>query len=282
MVRRIIRLIALLSLAGALLFGIGIWQAQQDPVLVPYRVTLAGLRAPLTMVQLSDVHVGRDMSPNRVARVVAAINGFKPDVIVLTGDYVSGDPEAWSLAETRDALAPLTDLRAPLGVYAVVGNHDDVARTRWALTGSKITLLNNDSIDIGPLVFVGADDFKGPGRPVEVMRRLVRTEKGDKPVIVLGHRPEFFQWLPERSELMLVGHTHGGQVLLPWATETLMGETMFARRRGVFGNRGQSLIVSSGLGTTFLPVRWGVPPEIVVVSLVPVGYSVGRKSGTDK
>lgn len=280
MVRRIIFLAAIaIAIVGAVLFGIGVWQAQQAPEITRYRVTLAGLTRPLKLVQLSDTHAGRDMSAERLSRVVATINRMRPDVVVLTGDYISGNPDDWTLAETRDAIAPLTDLKAPLGVFAVVGNHDSPEKTRWAMQETAIRLLYNESADIGPLVLVGADDIGGRRQPVEQMRRLVRAEKGDRPVIVLSHRPELFEWLPPRSELLLAGHTHGGQVVLPKLTRMLVGDYLAAHLRGSFFFRGQLMIVSSGLGTTALPIRWGVPPEIVEITLLPVSYGRAARAG---
>ncbi len=274
--------IGLSAAIGAALFGIGVWQAQQPPEVVRYRVTLAGLSRPLKLVQLADTHAGRDMSPDRLSRIVAGVNRLRPDVVVMTGDYISGNPDNWTLAETADAIAPLTDLKAPLGVFAVVGNHDDPQKTRWAMRDTAIRLLVNETADLGVIVIVGADDLGGPRQPVEQMRRLVRGEKGERPVIVLSHRPEFFEWLPPRSELLLAGHTHGGQVQLPGLTRALLGEYLGRHMRGSFFEGGQLMIVSSGVGTTALPIRWGVPPEIVEISLVPAGYSVGRKSGTER
>jgi hypothetical protein len=280
MVRRVILiLLGFALLAGAGLFGVGVWQAQQPPEITRYRVTLAGLTRPVKLVQLSDTHAGRDMSAERLSRVVATINRLRPDVVVLTGDYISGNPDDWSLAETRDAIAPLTDLKAPLGVFAVVGNHDSPEKTRWAMQETAIRLLYNESADIGPLVLVGADDIGGPRQPVEQMRRLVRAEKSERPVIVLSHRPELFEWLPQRSELLLAGHTHGGQVLLPKLTRMLVGDYLAGHLRGSFFYRGQLMIFSSGLGTTALPIRWGVPPEIVEIMLLPAGYSAARRAG---
>jgi uncharacterized protein len=282
-VRRILLILFGLGLlACTVLFGVGVWQAQQAPAITRYRVTLAGLTRPLKLVQLSDTHAGLDMSADRLSRVVGTINRLRPDVVVLTGDYVSGDPGNWTLAETSDATAPLTDLKAPLGVFAVVGNHDSIEKTRWAMRDTAIRLLVNEVADLGVIVLVGADDLGGARQPVEQMRRLVRAEKGERPVIVLSHRPEFFEWLPPRSELLLAGHTHGGQLLLPKLTRMLVGDYLAGHLRGSFFYRGQLMIVSSGLGTTALPIRWGVPPEIVEIMLVPAGYSVGRKSGTDR
>ena len=107
------RLFLILVGLGLAVAAFGVSSAQQAPVVVRYRLEMPGLAAPLRIVQLSDSHASRiDMPPARLARIVAQINALNPDLVLLTGDYVSGDPDRWSLAETRIALAPFDRLRA--------------------------------------------------------------------------------------------------------------------------------------------------------------------------
>lgn len=284
------RLLTLAALLGLALLAAAFWQAQQPPVVVRYTVPLAGLHRPLTIGQISDVHAGWDMPASRIAAAVDLLNRQRPDLILLTGDYVSGDPSAWSLAETRAALAPLLGLRAPLGVYAVTGNHDDPGKLRRLLAGTRIRFLHDDVADIGPLWLVGAREFKEPHRPVQTLRWLVARLPRAKPVVVVAHRPSFFNWADPPWGLMVAGHSHGGQIHVPGVTEWLIGRFLdpylATHLRGLYRRGHQSLVVSSGLGTTGLPLRWGVPPEVVVIRLVPaampLAYSVGRNSGTDR
>ncbi|PZN93644.1 MAG: phosphohydrolase [Alphaproteobacteria bacterium] len=275
----------LLGFAGLLLalgFGLasyGVWEAQLAPQVVRYRVPIIGLQAPLRIVQLSDSHAGFDMPVARLERVVAQMNALRPDIAVLTGDYISG--YGWSDAETRAALAPFAGLRARFGAYAVLGNHDGAEATRRGFVGTGVTFLRDAGVDAGPIHLIGSDDIAGPLHPVEKTRRLIRAAPGDRPVIVLAHEADFFQWLIPPAQLLIAGHTHGGQILLPFVPtpgrETYQGSHL----RGLYVEPGQSLIVSSGLGTSILPMRIGVPPEIVEITLVPA-YSAGRNSGTDR
>ncbi len=242
-----------------------------DPRLVRYTVPIAGLERPLRIVQLSDSHGSPvDMPPARLARVVAAMNALRPDLVVLTGDYISGYPPDWTGAGTARVLRPFAALRAPLGVFAVLGNHDSALVTRRGLAGTGVALLQSQRVDLGPFQLVGADDMLGAGQPVEAMRHLVRSAPPGKPVIVIAHEPDFFTWLPPRAALMIAGHSHGGQIILPGFGPPSISPFVDRHLRGQFVENGQTLIVSSGVGTSLLPMRLGVPPEIVAIDLVPL------------
>jgi predicted MPP superfamily phosphohydrolase len=120
----------------------------------------------------------------------------------------------------------------------------------------------------------------GGSPAVEAMRRAARRAPADKPLLVIVHEPSFFHFLPPRPTLMIAGHTHGGQVRLPiigsWSPDAYSA----LYPRGLFRRDGHTLLVSSGLGTSILPIRIGVPPEIVEVTLIP--DQAGRNSGTDR
>lgn len=278
MVRRII---ATLFLVGIAFVAFAVWGAIQDPVVVRYRLAMPGLRAPLRIVQLSDTHASAiDMPAQRLARVVAQMNALKPDMIVLTGDYLSGVPESWSAAETRAAVAPFAALRAPLGVFAVAGNHDDRRRTRAGLAGGPVRLLVSEWVDAGPVVLVGADDISRGSPAVEALRRAIRGAPRGKPLVVVVHDPVAVGWLQGPPALMIAGHTHGGQFSLPGLGALSFGAFYAAHQRGVFQEGRHRLLVSSGLGTTGVPMRIGVPPEIVELTLLP--DQVGRNSGTER
>ena len=103
-----------------------------------------------------------------------------------------------------------------------------------------------------------------------------------KPLIMLAHEPDLVQWAPSRVDLFIAGHTHGGQIKLPLLGAPTTGMTFLDKHlRSAFIVDGKRLIVSSGIGTSLIPLRIGVPPEVVEITLGPA-YSVGRKSGTDK
>ncbi len=269
------RLIALVVLAGLAAAVFGVWGALQDPVVIRYRVPMPGLAAPLRIVQLSDSHASRiDMPAERLVRVVAQMNALHPDLILLTGDYVSGDPDRWSVAETRAALAPFAALRAPLGVFAVLGNHDDARKTKLGFARGPVRLLVSERADAGPVQIVGVDDIERGSPAVEAMRALIRKAPVGKPLLVIAHRPSFFEWLQKRPVLMIAGHTHGGQFKLPIIGAFSTSEFYATHQRGIFQQGRQRMLVSSGLGTTNLPMRIGVPPEIVELTLVPTPAGV--------
>jgi predicted MPP superfamily phosphohydrolase len=277
--RRILLILFGLAVA-AVLFGLA--GAVQDPVVARYTVALPGLERPVKIVQLSDFHASRfDMPPARIRRIVAMANARNPDIIVVTGDFISGYPRDWSAAEARTALAPLAGLRAPLGVFAVLGNHDDPALIGAALAGTGVELLVADSRDIGPMTIVGADDLLSGRNAVASLNRAAEAVPPGKPVIAIGHEPDFMQWLPKRVAVLIAGHTHGGQILLPLLGTVPHNAYIDAHLRGLYREHGQTLIVSSGLGTSVVPFRVGVTPEMAEITLVPA-HSVGRNSGTDK
>jgi len=273
------------ALAGIVaLCAWGYGEATRAPVVVRYDVPLADWPAgapPLRIVQLSDVHFSfPDMPEARIARIVAQANALKPDLIVISGDLMGGKIKDIDIGNLDVAVRPLTRLRARYGVFAVRGNHDEPYWTPIVLGRTPIRLLQDRWVDIGPIVLAGVDDITGPRNPATAPRRATAGAPPGKPLILLSHEPEFFQWLPPRVDLLIAGHTHGAQIVLPLIGWRRMGDYLDAHRRGLFAEHGQRMIVSSGLGTSIVPLRIGVPPELVVITLRP--YSVGRNSGTDR
>jgi hypothetical protein len=269
--------------------------AVQDPVLVRYRVPIEGLEWPLRLVQLSDVHgSGYDMPLVRVQRIVAKVNALSPDLIVMTGDYFGGKVIDLPGLQLYQVINVLDGLTAPLGVVAVAGNHDQSYWISRVFAGTQMRLLRGDFVDLGPLVVAGADSIMHHYSPAIGLRAAIAAAPAGKPLISISHEPETAQYAGARSQLHLSGHTHGGQVVIPGLRALSLGPLSsnpfsLAHPRGLYalGGAGAArLLVSSGLGTTFVPLRLGVPPEIVVVELVPAaavdGQSVGRNSGTER
>jgi predicted MPP superfamily phosphohydrolase len=241
--------------------------------------------APLRIVVLTDIHaVDPWMPAARIGRLVEVANGLGADMILLLGDYVEAIRRKLRIGPVPiSAWAPeLGRLRAPLGVWSVLGNHDwyeGEAPVRAGLEQVGIPVLENRAVKIdkggrrfwlaglgdqlarpfGWKVHKGADDL-----PV-VMRQV----RGDKdPVILMAHEPDIFVQVPARVTLTLAGHTHGGQVQVPFLGPPLIPSEY--GRRFAYGHiveDGRNMIVSSGLGMTGLPVRFGVPPEIAIVTV---------------
>lgn len=245
---------------------------------------------PLRIAILSDLHAFEPyMPPARIARIVATTNALQPDLTVLLGDFVVSQPHlltarpvpisAWS--------AELGALRAPLGVFAVLGNHDgylDPGAVRRGLEGAGIPVLENKALKLMArghsfwLAGLGDQMARYLDVPASVASddlpaTLAQVTDSD-PLILLAHEPNIFAVAPSRVTLTLAGHTHGGQVWLPFYGHPGAG-TVYDRRyvHGVIVEDGRHLVVSAGLGTSSLPVRFMVPPEITVVN-VDSGASV--------
>jgi uncharacterized protein len=249
---------------------------------------------PLTIAAIADVHACKPwMDVERIHSIVRQTNALKPDLIVLLGDYVAGlrnyrtgevHSDEWSKA--------LAGLKAPLGVHAILGNHewweDRAAQTnghgptfgRLALERAGIPVYENDVVRLSKsgrtfwlaglgdqLAFqvtrrrfpdrrIGVDDLDGT---------LRKVPDGD-PIILLAHEPDILPRVPERVSLVLSGHTHGGQVrLFGWSPVV---PSRYGNRYAYGHVREQcDLIVSGGLGCSIVPVRLGMPPEIVLVSI---------------
>ena len=269
---------ALLLLGAMLALGWAGWLgAIRDPVVVRYRVELAGLQRPLRIVHLSDLHGSNwDMPAVRLTRIVDQVNALRPDLVVMTGDFHASkiwDPPM----RMDDAVRPLARLRAPLGVWSVPGNHDHPYWIRWVMRHFGLKLLAGDLVDVGPVQIVGSDDLITGNRPAQGLRAAAARASPGKPLIALVHEPRLWAELPANVNLLLAGHTHGGQIqIFGWPRfDKMEGRHL----RGLFRNAGgQQMIVSAGIGTSVVPVRLGTQGEIVVVELQPPG----RKSGTDR
>lgn len=272
--RRLFGWLAALGMAVLLLGYVG---AVQDPVVTRYRLALPGLERPLRLVHLTDIHGSQwDMPEARIARIVGQVNGLQPDLVVITGDFHSSkiiNPRM----RLEESLRPLQGLKAPLGVWNVPGNHDQPYWIRRVMKNLGLNLLAGNLVDVGPVQIVGSDDLVMGRDAVMGFQRAAAQAGPGKPVIALVHEPWLWNLLPANVDLLLAGHTHGGQIKIFGLPRF---DTFYDRhRRGLFRNRhGQVLIVSAGIGTTYVPLRIGVPPEIVVVEL----QASGRKSGTDR
>ena len=254
-----------------LLVFVGYYSATRDPVVVRYQVAFANWPAatrPLRVVQMSDIHVSwPDMPTTRLDRIVARVNALEPDLIVLTGDYHGGKIWDREIGDLDVTTRPLRNLHARLGVIAVRGNHDGPYWTPIVFGRLPITLLKNRWIDVGPIIVAGVDDLMGEFDPA----RAVAGAPSGKPLIMLAHEPDFFNYMSPRVDLLIAGHTHGGQIRFPLVGAVPTGSPFLdAHLRGVFRKDRRRMIVSSGIGTSIIPLRIGVPPEVVEITLGPV------------
>jgi uncharacterized protein len=275
--RKIIRGIALLLLL--LLLGAGVWSLFVEPNrLVIHQAAiqidiwpqeLGGLRIAV----ISDIHTGGPfINDKKLREIVARTNQTNPDLIVLLGDYMS--PNSWHShrVEPEVTATALKDLRAPLGVYSVLGNHDwwyNGKKVRAALEQNGIRVLENEVEEIrwrnSSFWLVGlADLWTRPQRIQETVDKV----PAESNIVAITHNPDIFPHLPRNVAILLAGHTHGGQVNIPIIGRPFEPSEFGQRYAAghVFEN-GHHLFVTTGIGTSILPIRFGVPPEIAVLTI---------------
>jgi uncharacterized protein len=238
--------------------------------------------APLRIGVLTDIHAVEPwMSARRIADIAARMNALKPDMVVLLGDYVNAlRPRYYSkLVPVADWVSALSGLRAPLGVFAVLGNHDwssgEVPVIRRAFHKAGIALLENAAVKIprgGSHFWVAGlnDQLNWTSRGIGDMAATLARVKDRAPVVLLAHEPDVISYVPPRVTLTLAGHTHGGQVYIPFIGRpslSVIGARYAKYPYGHIVENGRHLIVSSGLGVSGYPVRFLVPPEIAIVTL---------------
>lgn len=238
---------------------------------VRHRAPLPGLRAPLRLAFLSDLHHGRWIHSGSVRAWVDAALAAEPDLVVLGGDLVDTHPGE-PVEALLDALAPL---RAPLGVFAVWGNHDhrrmgDLAPFRDALGARGVRVLTNASVPVrDDASLAGLDDLR-TGAPD--LRAALRGLPDEGARLLASHNPDVLPDVPVGAvELTLAGHTHGGQVRIP-GVGPVVTSSRYGRRFDMGWVRGPALgYVSRGLGVGLAPIRVACPAELTVMDLVPVG-----------
>ena len=278
--RRTPRWLAALLVLLLLAIGFGLWlidNARAMPVVRQLEIALPfpsdAPSQPVRVALITDTHLsGPDNSPERMARIVAMVNGLKPDLVLLGGDYI-GDEKGGATYDAAASIASFAALRAPLGVVAVLGNHDTrrhslVSRKEWRRLFARngVRLLDNEAVRRGPLAIGGLRDFY-TGRPdvphtAEAMKAL-----GGAPLI-LSHGPDIFPALPDQPSLTLVGHTHCGQVALPLLGIVYVPSRLGKRFAcGVYREGDKTMIVSGGVGTSGLPIRMLAPPDIWLVTI---------------
>jgi predicted MPP superfamily phosphohydrolase len=302
--RDLLKMFAALGLGSTALSSYAVAESFGERI-TSYRLTPPGWTPDLQvrLAVLADLHVCEPwMSVDRVAAIVEQTNSLGPDAILLLGDYVVGR-KLGRLSNDVSAGAWATELaklKAPLGVHAVLGNHDwwdqlevqqrrsGPTRAGLALEAVGIPVYENQAIrlqkDGKPFWLAGLGDqwafwlragdddelqtrngFRYHG--VDDLPRTLAQVTDDAPVILMAHEPDIFPRVPERVSLTIAGHTHGGQVRIFGFAPIV--PSRFGSRY-VYGHKvegGRNLIISGGLGCSTLPVRLGSPPEIVMIEL---------------
>ena len=236
----------------------------------------------LTISVIADLHAGGpNMGVERIRDIVDASNALRSDIVLLLGDFVATHKFVTEPVPAPVWAAELSRLKAPLGVHAILGNHDwwfHEADIRLALKRAGIPVMENDAVLLGEAgarfwlagigdqlaIPLGQGRFRGADDLPATMARIA----GDEPVILMVHEPDIFTKVPDRVSLTLAGHTHGGQIRVPFLWPAFVPSQYGARfAYGHIIEGGRDLIVSGGLGTSIVPMRIGLPPEIVQVEL---------------
>jgi hypothetical protein len=233
------------------------------------------------IAQLSDIHIGPFMPAGEIRKYVAIANALKPDLTVLTGDFVT-----WDAGTQQAAVDALAGVKAPLGVFGCLGNHDAWAGVEDSITllfrRAGVRILRQECVDIraqGEAIRLIGVDFQsarrfGPSPPVAHLLANIESLIGRGMVnILLSHNPDTFDRAAELGiDLSLAGHTHGGQAALEFISPEIAPSRLVTPYvAGRFEKPGGQLYVNRGIGTIFVPIRVGAPPEITVFELVRGG-----------
>lgn len=253
-----------------------------DPHLIRLDVPLARLPAALdgfTIAQLSDFHYDDHFSVIPITKAVNIVNSLSPDVIALTGDFVTVPALSDYLHNEKkgaDAAEPcaavLSKLRARHGVFAILGNHDhdsDPERIIAAFLAQGIPTLRNSSAAIetsnGRIWVSGVDDVL-TGKPE--MEATLKGIPRDEPVVLLSHEPDFADHASTYPvDLQLSGHSHGGQISFPLIGPPFLPDLAKKYPRGLYHVGPLTLYTNIGLGTIRIPARLNCPPEITLFTL---------------
>ncbi len=222
----------------------------------------------LEMVVVADIHSGPYKKDKWVQQVVEEINQVDPDIVLMIGDYV------FDHSSQIKYLSPLAEIKAPLGVFGVTGNHDytdeNIEHVIESLESYGVRMLQNESIEVGingsKIVIAGMDDLWNQGSALLALKGTTEEDN----VILLSHNPDVVISLdPGRVDWVFSGHTHGGQIRLPLLGSVSELPTVLNRPYDRwFKQYGeQNLFITQGAGETGPRARLFCPPEIVVVDI---------------
>lgn len=285
--------VGLLAVIGVLLAGWAFFVEPNRLVVNNYNLSVRKWSPKLEnfkIVAISDVHGGSNfIDEAKIRRVVDMANAQNPDIIVLLGDYVSQQRSDRSKLKMplETIAASLGGLKAAYGVYAVIGNHDNWysgKAVRQALENDGYRVLENEAVSIekngAKLRLLGMEDIlqetiwdKSKEKALNALNRL---ESKEGKIVVLTHNPDSVAYLSEitgistETTLFLAGHTHGGQVRLPLIGTPIVPSAYGGKfAAGIIREGNVDMFVTTGIGTSILPVRFEVAPEIAVLTINP-------------
>ena len=263
------------------LWLVGGWVADHHVWTAEYAVETPKLEREIRLVQISDVHVGATFHADGFLQHVERVNALQPDAVLLTGDFVDDDTGRADMLGACDALGQFA---APYGVYFVFGNHDrgyyDESSRGWtgaelreALRKNGVTVLEDEGVNVGERLCIGgrkdrSEEQRGGGR--QSAEELLSAVDRRRYIVMLDHQPyDFDGEAAAGADLVLCGHTHGGQLIPIRHVGEWMGEN--ALRYGHERRRNTDFIVSSGISNWALRFKTGCRSEIVLITLRPRG-----------
>lgn len=227
----------------------------------------------LKIAVISDIHAGAPfINIKKLEKIVELSNKEKPDLILMPGDFVQYDVIGGKSIQLEQMTGVLVKLKSKYGIIAVLGNNDwkfNGKEVALALENQKIIVLENNAkkliINGKPLWIAGVADLMERFPDIDA---ALNNIKDNPSVLLLSHNPDVFPFVPNRVSLTIAGHTHGGQVNLPFVGRLIVPSGFGERYAlGHIHENNKDLYVSSGIGTSMLPVRFGVLPEIEILTL---------------
>ncbi len=254
-----------------------------------YQRTLRGLKSPLRVAHLSDLHIGFFIRRGSVRRWVEATLAQHPDLIVITGDLTDSGLEH----QVLPTLPELQKLKAPLGIWAVWGNHDYrfnhyqikyPAQIKPGATPPKVPMLpplelesrfnqmgvrflHNAGVQLRDDLYLAGVEDLWHGEPD--VKQALQGLSGSGAVLLICHNPDYLYQVPSSVDLTLCGHTHGGQVVLPWYGPTFTSSSYGQQFAGGWVDHPVPAFISRGLGLSTAPIRVACPAELVIHHFEP-------------
>lgn len=254
------------SAAASMLGGGTVWADSYNFTVSQQTRTVPGLRQPLRVAQLSDLHFGRFIGERSIKKWIDATLGQRLDMIIITGDFYDG-----TAGDPAPLLRQLARLDAPLGVYGVWGNHDyDLGLVyqqtfQAGLEAANIQILKNTGLELRDDIYLAGTDDLWNGQPDIAQALAGRT--ANRACLLMTHIPDMLPHIPAEVDQIFCGHTHGGQIKLPF-----FGAVVTASEYGTRYLEGwveERAFVSRGLGMVLLPLRFMSRSQIVVHTLLP-------------
>ena len=223
----------------------------------------------IKIVLASDFHI-KPNQEKRLVKIIKTINSQNPDIVLSTGDYVSGHTDK-STMEPEKIAQELSKVKSKYGFYTTLGNHDGwygVGEVEKYLENNGIKVLNNENVKLNikgkEFYIVGIEDMSTGDAD---LYKAIGTI--DKPAILLTQTPDIFPKVPKSVNITLAGHTHGGQIRIPLFGPIFTASSYHDKyAKGLIIEKDKKLITTIGIGVSILPIRFNCVPEIVVIEFV--------------